>query len=89
MFVTKSPALWSLVATEIIHFLSDKMALSKLTIKGVREVLPLQNAIRIMGNNGAGDNGVLSLFVSHFKSARKCKQTHFQASPGEVKCVLG
>ena len=62
---------------EITHFLSHKIALSKRTITGVREVLTVQNAIRITGNNGAGNNGVLCLFVSQYKSTHKSKQTHF------------
>ena len=57
-FVTKSPALWSLVAIEITHFSSNKIALFKLTITGIRARLPVQNFIRITGNNGAGINGV-------------------------------
>ena len=65
-------ALWSLVSMETTHFLSNKIALSKHAIMGVRVVLPVPNAIRVTCDNGAGINGVLCLicwncFPSIFK----------------------
>ena len=56
--------LWSFVSMVITHFLQNIRQSRGSPITAVSAVLPVQNAIGIAGNNGAGINGVQSLVRS-------------------------